>query len=221
MSRARIFHLVTFVVTVFALVLQLVLVIQGHRVLDETNRPDLATRLVRFGSYLTIWANALVAWSTLSLAVGRDRDTRMWRTLRTDAVVLILLAGVVHFFFLRPLLDLGGWDLVADRSLHMLVPVLAVGGWAAFGPRGRVGRGDLGPFLVVPVVWLAYTLVRGAAVEWYPYPFIDVGVHGYAVVLLNCAGVAVLTLLIATAAVWLDARLSRTGRVALQDSSRA
>lgn len=206
-TRARLFHLLTFLVTAFALVLQLVLVAQGHRVLDETNRPDLSTRLVRFCSYLTIWSNALVAWSTLTLALGRDRDSRVWRALRTDAVVLILVAGVVHFFLLRPLLDLHGWDLVADRSLHVVVPVLAVLGWALFGPRGRVGPADLLPSLVVPVTWLLYTLVRGAVVSWYPYPFIDVGVHGYAVVLANCAGVALLVLAVSAAVVVLDRRL--------------
>jgi hypothetical protein len=206
-TRARLFHLVTFLVTGFALVLQLVLVIQGHRVLDEHHRPDLATRLVRYCSYLTIWANVLVAWSTLTLALGRDRDTRLWRTLRLDAVVLILVAGVVHFFFLRPLLDLHGWDLVADRSLHLVVPALAVAGWLVFGPRGRAGTKDLLPSLALPVGWLAYTLVRGALVDWYPYPFIDVGEHGYAVVLLNCAGVAALMLLIGWVVLLLDRRL--------------
>jgi hypothetical protein len=162
---------------------------------------------VRYCSYLTIWANALVAWSTLSLALGRDRDTRWWRALRMDAVVLILLAGVVHFFWLRPLLDLHGWDLVADRSLHMVVPVLTVAGWLVFGPRDRVSTADLLRFLVLPVGWLAYTLVRGAVVSWYPYPFIDVGEHGYAVVLLNCAGVSALMLAIAWATVVVDRRL--------------
>ncbi len=95
--------------------------------------------------------------------------------------------GVVHFFFLRPLLDLDGADLLADKLLHMVVPLLAVIGWFAFGPRGRAARADLVPFLVLPVFWLAYTLVRGAFVDWYPYPFIDVVEHGYGVVLLNAS----------------------------------
>ncbi|RNM17468.1 Pr6Pr family membrane protein [Nocardioides pocheonensis] len=208
MTRARAFHLLTFLVTAFALVLQLVLVVQGHRVLDEHHRPDLATRVVRYFSYLTIWSNILVAWSTLSLALGRDRDTRLWRVLRLDAVVLILLAGVVHFFFLRPLLDLHEWDLVADRSLHLIVPALAVGGWLVLGPRGRVDRGDVLGALVLPLAWLAYTLVRGAFVSWYPYPFIDVDRHAHAVVALNCAGVAALMLAFAWGALLLDRRLS-------------
>ncbi|MBO9521715.1 MAG: Pr6Pr family membrane protein [Nocardioidaceae bacterium] len=211
MSRARLFHLLTFAVATFAVVLQLVLVIQGHRVLDEHNRPDLGTRLVRFASYLTIWGNVLVAWSALTLALGRDRDSRLWRALRLDAVVLILVIGVVHFLFLRPLLDLHGADYLADKLLHMVVPVLGVAGWLLFGPRGRVAWRDLAPFLVVPLAWLAYTLVRGEIVEWYPYPFIDVNEHGYGVVLLNCAGVAALTLLVAYGALRLDPRLP--GRV--------
>ncbi len=203
------FHLLTFLVATFAVVLQLVLVIQGHLVLDEHNRPDLGTRLVRFCSYMTILFNVLVAWSTFTLACGRDRDTRWWRALRLDAVVLATVGGLVHFFFLRPLLDLSGWDLVADRLLHIAVPVLALLGWLLFGPRGRAGRRDLLPFLVLPVAWLGYTLVRGELVEWYPYPFLDVNEHGYGVVLLNCAGVAAAMLAAAWGAIVLDRRLTR------------
>lgn len=208
MSRDRAFHLATFVVAAFAVVLQLVLVYQGHSVLDETSRPDRGTRLVRFVSYLTIWSNVLVAWSTLTLALGKDRDTTWWRALRLDAVVICFGGGIVHFFFLRPLLELDGADLLADKLLHVVVPLLAVIGWVAFGPRRRASVGDLGPFLVLPVAWLAYTLVRGANVDWYPYPFLDVLLHGYTVVALNCVAVSALMLLIAWGAVRLDARLS-------------
>ncbi|MFL6024050.1 MAG: Pr6Pr family membrane protein [Marmoricola sp.] len=210
MTRARWFHLLTFVVATAALGLQLVLVLQGHNVLDEHNRPDAGTRLVRFWSYLTIWGNVLVAGSALALALDRPPVSRVARALRLDAVVLIAVIGIVHFFFLRPLLELHGTDYLADKLLHMVVPVLGVLGWLLFGPRGRAAFSDLPRFLVVPVAWLAYTLVRGEIVEWYPYPFTDVNEHGYAVVLLNCLGVAVLTTAFFAGAVWLDARLSRS-----------
>ncbi|MGO4255545.1 Pr6Pr family membrane protein [Marmoricola sp. RAF53] len=209
MTRARWFHLVTFLVATFAVALQLVLVWQGHVVLDETNRPDRGTRLVRFASYLTIWSNVLVAWSTGTLAFGRDRDTRVWRALRLDAVVICFGGGLVHFFFLRPLLDLHGADLLADRLLHVVVPLLAVAGWLVLGPRGRATAADVGPFLVLPLVWLAYTLVRGAFAGWYPYPFLDVDEHGYLVVALNCVLVAALMLALALGAVALDRRLAQ------------
>ena len=117
--------------------------------------------------------------------------------------------GVVHFFFLRPLLDLHGADLLADKLLHMVVPLLAVVGWLVFGPRERASREDLVPFLVVPVVWLVYTLVRGALVDWYPYPFIDVGEHGYGVVLLNALGISAFLVGLAFLAFGVDRRLSK------------
>ncbi len=146
----------------------------------------------------------LVAWTAFTLVIGRDRDSRLWRALNLDAVVLIAMIAIVHFFFLRPLLHLHGADLLADKMLHMVVPALAVVGWLVFGPRDRAAVGDLGPFLVIPVGRLVYTLVRGSFGDWYPYPLINVTTHGYGVVLLNCAGVAALVLALAAGAVRLD-----------------
>lgn len=206
---ARWWHGLTFVVAAFGVVLQLVLVIQGRGVLDDSNPPDLATRLVRFASYLTIWSNVLVVWSTLTLALGTDRDTRVWRALRNDAVLVCLGGGIVHFFFLRPLLDLHGLSALADHLLHQVVPLLATIGWVVFGPRGRISRSDLVPFLVLPVFWCGYTIVRGAFVDWYPYPFVDVAQHGYGGVLLNGVGVAAFMTALFFLALWLDPRLSR------------
>lgn len=211
MSRARWFHLLTVVVAAFAVVLQLALVIQGHRPLENGAQPrlDLSTRLIRFCSYLTIWSNVLVAWSALTLAIARDRDSTIWRALRLNAVVVCFGGGVVHFFLLRPHLSHAtAWDQTADTLLHMVVPLLAVIGWLAFGPRGRATAADLGPFLVLPVFWLVYTLVRGAFVDWYPYPFLDVNAHGYGQVGATCVGVAVLMFGLAWAAVALDRKLS-------------
>lgn len=206
-TRARVWHLLTAVVAGSAVVLQLVLVVQGNAILDETDPPGLATRVVRFFSYLTIWSNILVAVTAATLVARPDRDGPFWRALRLDAVVICFGGGVVHFFLLRPLLDLSGADLLADRLLHVVVPLLAVAGWLVFGPRGRVSRADLGPFLVVPVGWLVYTLVRGAFVGWYPYPFIDVGELGYAAVAVNAVVVSALMLGLAVVALWLDPRL--------------
>lgn len=122
--------------------------------------------------------------------------------------MLLIVIGIVHFFFLRPLLHLHGADLVADRLLHIVVPLLVLIGWLAFGPRNQIDRTDLLGFLFVPLVWLVYTLVRGAIVDWYPYPFIDVTAHGCAYVAGACIGVAALLLVVAALARYLDPRLA-------------
>jgi hypothetical protein len=212
-ANARAFHLVTFLVAAGAVVLQLVLIIQGGQHLDtepgvaEANDPDLGTRLVRFASYLTIWFNVLVAGTSAVLAADAQRsEGRVFRALRLDALVLAVGGGVVHWFLLRPLLDLDGADLLADKLLHIVVPLLCLVGWVVFGPRGLVTTRDIWAFLVVPVGWLVYTLVRGAFVDWYPYPFVDVDEHGLGIVLLNCVGISALMLLLAFGAGWLDQR---------------
>ena len=219
-ANARAFHLVVFVVAAAALVLQLVLILQGAQHLGETendiaaaDNPDLGTRLVRFVSYLTIWFNALVAGTELVLAANAERSGgRVFRALRLDALVLAVGGGSVHWFLLRPLLDLDGADYLADKLLHIVVPVLCLVGWLVFGPRGLITPRDVAAFLVLPVGWLVYTLVRGEIVDWYPYPFIDVGEHGYAVVLLTCVGVSALMLALALGAMWLDRRLPGSSR---------
>ena len=86
----------------------------------------------------------------------------------------------MHWFLLRPILDLHGADRWTDKLLHVAVPLLAVIGWVAFGPRDRVRRSDLLPSLAFPVLWLAYTLVRGAVTGFYPYPFVDAAGLGLA-----------------------------------------
>lgn len=204
---ARPWHLLTAAVTWSALLLQLVLVVRGGVVLDEVAPPALGTRLVRFVSYFTVLTNLLVALTTTTLALGQDRFPTWWKVLRLNAVVGITVTGLVHWFLLRPLLDLSGADWVADKLLHVVVPLLAVVGWAVLGPRGKGGRALLVPSLIYPVGWLAYTLVRGAVADWYPYPFLDVALQGYPRALLACAGVAVLLLALTWAAIRLDRRL--------------
>jgi hypothetical protein len=203
MKYARAWHALTFAVAAGAVILQLVLVVQGHQhfgdsepAIEAVGTPGLGTRLSRFVSYLTIWSNVLGAAIAFTLVLDPQRDGKIWRALRLDAVVILFGGGLVHWFFLRPLLDLSGADLVADRLLHIVVPILVVIGWIAFGPRNRITTGDLGRFLIVPLAWFVYTLIRGAFVDWYPYPFVDVTEHGYPTVVLTALAIgAVLAVL--------------------------
>jgi hypothetical protein len=207
-SRAgRVWHLVTFAVALFALVFQLVLILRGDSVLDEANAPASTEAVRRYFFYFTIQSNIAVAWVTYLLARGRESDTRFFRVLRLDAVLAIAVTGVVHWFLLRPILDLEGASYVADKLLHVAVPLLAVIGWLVFGPRRLLLSSDVPPALVWPVAYLLLVLATGPIFDWYPYPFLDVAEHGLGVVLLNSLGITVLFLAIAYGAVWADARL--------------
>jgi hypothetical protein len=187
---------VTAAVAVVALLLQLVLIVNGGRVLDEQELPGLGVRLARFVAYFTIQSNILVAVATVLLARDPRRDGAGFRVARLAAVVGITVTGLVHFTLLRPLLDLDGADYVADKLLHMVVPVLAVLGWALFGPRPRVDLRSFWWVLAWPLAWLAQALLVGAATGWYPYPFLDHREDGWDHVLVASVGITVLFLLL-------------------------
>lgn len=215
-ATARSGHLLVAGIAAVAVVWQLVLVVDGAATLLPEQQPALVTRLVRFVSYFTILSNLLVLATSVALARDPDRDGRLWRVVRLDALVAITVTGLVHWFLLRPLLDLSGASHVVDKLLHVVVPLLAVGAWLLVGPRGRLTGSEVLPALVYPLGWLGWTLVHGAATGWYPYPFVDVDDLGYGVVALNSVGVAVLVLAVSLGVVtldrWLAGRPSLVGR---------
>ncbi len=211
-SRARTAHLVVAVVTFAALLLQLVLIIQGGRVLDETDAPGLGTRLGRFVLYFTVQCNALVALSAATLARDPSRDGPGWRALRLASLVGITITAVVHFVLLRPLLELDGLDLLADALLHRVVPVLAVGAWLVWGPRPRIDGRAVGLALLWPVAWLALAFVVRGLSGWVPYPFLDPDEDGWDTVAVVCVGITVLFLVVSAGAHALDRRMPAAPR---------
>ncbi len=212
--KARSWHLLTAVVAVTALVLQTVLVITGSSVLAEGTAPGLSVRLGRLVCYFTIQSNLLVAIAAYMLVRDPDRDGRWWRVGRLAGFVGITVTGLVHWYLLRPLLDLEGANWWADKLLHVVVPVLAFVGWVAFGPRPRVTGTVAWQALTWPFAWLAWTLAIGAATGWYPYPFLDVSLHGYGRALLVSAGVTALFFALFAGAHLADKRLAPAPRQA-------
>lgn len=203
----RWWHLLTAAVGLFALVAQLVLVVNGSAVLVPENPPPLAQRVLRFFSYFTIQSNILVLVCSITLVGDPQRDGPGWRVLRQCAMTGIVVTGIVHFVLLRPLLHLTGWHYATDKLLHLVIPSLAVVGWLLFGPRARVTWRAIGYGVLWPIGWLLYTLVVGAVTGWYPYPFLDVSSNGAARVGVVCLVIAALFFALAAVLLLLDRRL--------------
>lgn len=164
-------------------------------------------RIFNVFCFFTILSNLLVGVASLLLALRLERSSTAFRTLRLTGLVAIAITGIVYHLVLSGLRELTHWALVADLLLHTAVPLLAVVGWLAFGPRGLVSGRIALLSLAFPICWLAFTLIRGPIVHFYPYPFVDVAVHGYARVLVNCGLVALLFVAVAGGATALDRRL--------------
>jgi hypothetical protein len=166
-------------------------------------------RALNVFAFFTIQSNIIVGITSLLLALRTDRTSIVFRVARLTGIVAIAITFVVFHVAIAHLFEFESWSLVADRILHAIVPILAVVGWLMYGPRGLAPRGVMWLSLAFPVTWCIVTLIRGELVGWYPYHFIDVGVLGYAKVVVNCLWVAALYLGVAAGLSTFDGWLAR------------
>ncbi|MFC8800031.1 Pr6Pr family membrane protein [Promicromonospora sp. NPDC057138] len=206
-TLARFLHLLVAVLALGGFTIQLVLAIAG----GPGMAPTPADRIVRLLSFFTIESNLLIGGVSLALASNPRRDGPVFRVLRLDALLCIAVTGIVYNIVLRGM-EMTGALLVSDTMLHVLAPLFAVVVWLWLGPRPRVTAQTVWWSVVYPIAWLVYTFVRGAATGWYPYPFLDVNVLGYAGAVTNAAIVAVVFLVLAWGVRWADGRLPDTDR---------
>ena len=192
---ARTLHAIVLVAAVVGLSLELVRALTSD---------DLGTRLVRLFSYFTIQSNVLAAIAAGMLLWRPDRRGRVFAVLRLDALLCIAVTGIVYHAVLAGLQELTPSGALANLMLHTVVPVGTVVAWLVVGPRPRLSPAVVGWSLVYPLGWIAYTFVRGAIVDWYPYPFLDVSEIGLQSALVRTGVVAVIFLVLAFAVLGLE-----------------
>ncbi|MEZ0069912.1 hypothetical protein ABIA32_005960 [Streptacidiphilus sp. MAP12-20] len=164
-------------------------------------------------AFFTVQSNLIVGGTCLLLAVNPGRSSTVFGVFRLIGLVAITVTGIVFHVALGGLLELDTWGLVADRLLHLVVPVMAVVGWLAFGPRGLTSARVVKLTVLFPLAYMIFTVIRGPlSSDWYPYPFADVKVLGYLKVIINGLWIGLLFVAVAAGAAWLDQRLPTASR---------
>jgi hypothetical protein len=160
-------------------------------------------------SFLTVQSTLIVGATTLMLAIKLDRISIVFRAFRLIGLVTVTLAGIVYNVALVSVPELDGWTQVGHQLLHTIMPLLTVVGWLMFGPRKVISPRIAWLSALFPFSWLTFTLVRGAVIHWYPYPFIDVTRIGYVKTIRDCLFVSLLLFGLAAGASALDNFLDR------------
>lgn len=156
---------------------------------------SLPETIIRFFSFFTILTNILVA-GYFTLTVFKPAIVRKPGTL-TAVTVYIFMVGAVYQVVLRATWNPEGLQLIVDELLHTVIPVLAIIFWAMYENKKAVTLWQIPKWVVYPLAYLAYILIRGSFSNFYPYPFVNVSEIGMTKTLLNSAVLVLVFFIIA------------------------
>ncbi len=150
-----------------------------------------------FFSFFTILSNIFASVMLLTAAWYKYMKKRSVAVdvLRGASTLYMVLTGVVFAVLLSSidprLLTAVPWD---NTVLHYIMPVALLVDWLLDRPSKPVTFRTAIWWLLVPFAYVAYSLIRGSMVGWYPYPFLNPASGGYNAIIVTCVGIATFTL---------------------------
>ncbi|MHA6757761.1 Pr6Pr family membrane protein [Streptacidiphilus sp. PAMC 29251] len=184
-------------------VLRIAFALLGAAALSATAVHARATGLGldNFFSYFTVLSNCVLVlvlgYGGLAVLLDRPGCPDL---LRGAAALYMAVTGLVYAVALSDIdTAMLPWT---NTVLHQLLPLVALGDWLLLRTVRRLGWSETARWLVFPLAYLVYTLLRGPHAHWYPYPFLDPRPHGYAHVAAASALVTVAFVAIAALLTW-------------------
>lgn len=176
----------------FAVIAQFVLILQNRQT-------DIPETMIRFFSFFTILTNLLVAlYFTFKIFRSPGKKIALFdkNGALTAITTFILVVGLVYQFVLRQIWQPEGMQRVVDELLHSIIPFLVLVYWIAFSKKEKVSFRAVALWLLYPVGYLFFVLIRGSFSNFYPYPFLNIPEIGIEKALVNIALIVVLFLFI-------------------------
>ncbi len=168
--------------------------------------------LINFFSFFTVLTNTLVVVVLSYALVQRDSAAKRFFLapgISSGIAISIVVVSLAYNLLLRHLWQPEGFQFVADELLHDVMPTLFFIYWWRWVPKGSLRFKHIGAWVVYPLVYFAYVLLRGHLLGQYQYPFIDVDALGYPQVFVNAGGILAGFIVIALTVLGLD-RLLKT-----------
>lgn len=166
-----------------AIVLQLIMSIEQGR------------NIANFFSFFTIQSNILAAVVLITVGIGsllNKKATPLFAMIRGAATLYMTITGIVFALLLSGLEQQLQVTLPwVNIVLHYIGPAIMLADWLVFPPSFKFTFQQTVYWLAFPVLYLLYSLIRGAIVLWYPYPFLDPIQTGWPTVLVTSIFIAV------------------------------
>lgn len=130
-----------------------------------------------FFSFFTVESNILAVVLLLGGGLADPRSER-WAFFRGAVTLYMVITGIVYAALLSNV-DVQLPAPWTNSVLHQIVPVALLLDWLFLPPWTRASRGRALRWLLFPLAYFGYSLIRGPVADWYPYPFLDPRPHGY------------------------------------------
>lgn len=161
-------------------------------------------------SYFTVQSNliAAVIFIIAAIAIVRQKPLGDWfRYVRSGAVLYMLITGLVYAFLLQNNPDANpalGFDW-RNFMLHQFGPLFIIAWWLLWPSAKSVSAREAWWWLVFPVTWIIYALIRASATGWYPYPFLNPDkVGGWGGVAVYVSGITVGFIVLSQLLAWVS-----------------
>lgn len=155
---------------------------------------------VNFFSFFTIESNIFGALVILTSAYFwyRNKTSITLDYARGAAALYMTITGIVYTLLLSGLeASLQTPIPWVNFILHTFFPIALLVDWFIDRPSAAINLKPALIWLVFPLAYVVYSLLRGQIVGWYPYPFLNpANDGGYASVAIVSAGIAVTALII-------------------------
>ncbi|GAA1955061.1 Pr6Pr family membrane protein [Microbacterium deminutum] len=190
----------------------------------SSNGRDIGVTLVNYFSYFTILSNLLsvivLLWAAMWFWFRRrdeaDEPPILARVLAATTTYMVV-TGIVYNTLLRGIPLAPGTSIAwTNEVLHVVGPIILALDLFLGPLRRRLPWRAVATMAGLPIVWVAYTLIRGplttnpvdGAPYWYPYPFLNPNnfAGGYAGVSVYIIGIAIAVLAVGVLVIWIGRR---------------
>lgn len=183
----------------FAVVSQFILIMQN----GKGNSIEL---FIRFFSYFTILTNLLVTVCCTALLLKPNSYFNKQQTLAA-ITVYIFIVGLVYNLVLRSIWSPIGLQKLVDELLHSVIPTSFLLFWLLFVNKQQLQWKHIFVWLLYPLCYCLFILIRGHYSNFYPYPFMDVTALGWQNVMVNSIAVMVAFIAVSALVIGLGKKL--------------
>ncbi|WP_157015408.1 Pr6Pr family membrane protein [Mesorhizobium xinjiangense] len=203
---ARLLNIAGIVVGLFVLVLQFVLMVPA---LIEAGR-SYGGAIVDYFSFFTILTNILMVITHMAALFARPAFFRR-ASVRGGVLAATALVVLVYWTILKDLWHPTGMLRLSDVILHAGAPAILLLWWLLDGADGQLSYRQIPSWMIYPVAYVGYAMIRAPIAGEVPYPFLDVTANGWLTVIATILIIAAVFVAMSAVIVLLD-RLAGKGR---------